>query len=58
MIRALLLLLALTLAACGGGRDRVPDVPDRLYPGETAQMRLAPADHAPRIPGTSDRLRT
>ena len=32
------LALILLLAACGGGRD-APEVPSRLYPGETAQMR-------------------
>lgn len=32
------LALILLLAACGGGRN-VPEVPDRLYPGETPQMR-------------------
>ncbi|MCA0204038.1 MAG: lytic transglycosylase domain-containing protein [Proteobacteria bacterium] len=38
-LTAALTALTLLLAACGGGRDPAPEVPSRLYPGETAQMR-------------------
>lgn len=39
-LTAALTALTLFLSACGGGHDPVPDVPSRLYPGETPQMRV------------------
>ena len=39
MKATLVLIAVLLLAACGGGRAQDMDVPSRLFPGETPQMR-------------------